>query len=105
MDAGAGGITVHNPLKVAPWCGERALTFAYNNALVLTAVLNQISNAANLQLMFFGKLQQVRQPCHTAIVFHDLANDSSRRAVRQCGEITTGLRMSGANEYAARLCH
>ena len=67
-------------------------------------MFDQIGNGTDLQAVFGGKQLQVRQARHGAIVVHDLADHGSRGAARHVSEVTAGLGVAGAHQYAAIHC-
>ena len=66
-----------------------------------TAVLDQVGDGADLQAVLGGKLLQVGQARHGAVVLHDLADHGGRRAAGHGGQVATGFGMAGAHQHAA----
>ena len=56
--------------------------------IILGTIGDQIGNRADLHVVGFGKLHQIRQPRHGAIVFHDLADHRRGMQPSNC-EIST----------------
>ena len=48
MNARAGSISIDDSLKITPRSSELSFAFANHNTFVLAAILDQVSNAANL---------------------------------------------------------
>ena len=48
MNARAGSISIDDPLKISPGSSELSFALANHNTFVLAAILDQVSNAANL---------------------------------------------------------
>jgi hypothetical protein len=68
---------------------------------MLAAVMDQVGDGADLQLVFATEFDQVGQARHAAIVFHDLADHRGRRQAGQFGEVAAGFGMAGTHQHAA----
>src|SRR5690606_41007920 len=69
------------------------------------AVLNQVGDGADLELVLLGEFFQVRATRHGAVVIHDLDDHGGGFATGHAGEITTGFGMAGAVQHTTRLRH
>ena len=78
---------------------------ALNGALIHGAIVDQIRNGANLEIVQLGESLQIFTAGHGAIVVHDLADHSGRLTPCQCRQITGRLGMACPAENAARIRH
>jgi len=67
--------------------------------------MDQIGNGADLEAVFGGELEQIRQARHRAVVFDDLADHGGWRKACQRGQVATRLGVACAHHHAARLSH
>ena len=67
------------------------------------AVLDQVEDGAELELVLLLELQQVRQPRHGAVVLDDFAEHAGGIQPRQPREIDRRLGVAAALQHAARL--
>ena len=49
-----------------------------NQEIIIEPVLDEISNGADFEPVFLGKLHEIRLARHRAVVLHDFANDACR---------------------------
>src|SRR5580698_3995516 len=71
--------------------------------LALAAVFDEVLDGTNLELVFAGEFDELRQPGHGAVVVHDFAEDADGPAIGEGDEVDDGLGMAGALEDAAGL--
>ena len=78
---------------------------ALDQPFVFAAIVDQVGNGADPELMLRGKFHQVRQPRHLAIVLEYFADH--RRGCEPCqlGQIAARLRVAGTHQHAAILRH
>jgi hypothetical protein len=103
MRAAGGRIAVSDHAEPAVHGFDRAIGEAPHDRFVRAAVMDQVGDRADLQVVLRGELEQVGQPRHRAVVLHDLAQHCRRREAREPREIAAGLGMPGAHQHAARL--
>ncbi len=60
---------------------------------------------ADLELVCAGEVFQLRTARHGAVVVHDLDDHRRRLKARQTRQVATGLGMTRAGQYSARLRH
>src|SRR5438093_4734933 len=73
--------------EVAMRRGERRLAGFPDESLRPQPVPNEVGDSDDFQLMQGGELEQVRNPCHGSVFFHDLANDSGSSQTSRGNEI------------------
>ena len=69
----------------------------------LQAVSNQVLNAYDLKAVLLGKLQQLGQTRHGAVVIHYLHQRSGRIESRQFAQVDGSLSVSAAAQHAVVL--
>src|SRR5450830_1923524 len=96
-------VTVGNRLKNTMHGMHFALGDTFNDALVLVAIVNQIGNGTDLEIMFGGKFNQVRQSRHSAVILENFTDHRCRSQTSHLRQITASLGMSGTHQYATFL--
>src|SRR3989338_2563282 len=103
MGALSGFVAIGHQLEFAV-CGlHLAPRHPFYQLFVLAAVLDQIGNRADLELMLFCKFDQVGQPRHLAVVLEDFADDRCRCQSGQLRQIAACLGMPGSHQHTAVL--
>ena len=64
--------------------------------LTATSVFDQVRDTADPESVFAGKLQELRQPCHGAIIVHDFTNHGDGTTTRHACQVQGGLRMTSS---------
>ena len=105
MRRATGLIEIHDGVKFPVRRLDLALSCALDQRLGAAAVVNQISNRADFQVVRLRKHQQIRQPRHAAIVVHDFANHRRRCQACQRRQITARFGVPGAHQHATGLRH
>src|SRR5438094_5698619 len=85
--------------EVAMGRGKRRLTGFPDESLRAQPVPNEIGDSDNFQLVERGKLEQVRNACHSSVFLHDLANDSSSRQTCRSSEVHGSLCLACAHKH------
>ena len=98
-------ILVGDRTKVSKCCRHGALVDAHDRLLILDAVLDQILDGTDLQIMLLSEDLEIGTPCHAPVLVENLDNDGSRAEARHAGQVATGLGMAGTHQCAARLGH
>ncbi len=83
---------------------DRLRQGALDQRLVAAAVVNQIGDGADLDVVRAGEFDQIGQTRHRAVVLEHFANHRCRLKPGQLGEIATGFGMSGAHQHATFAC-
>ena len=89
-------IAIGDCLELAINGFQGILTNPFNGLFIDHAVVNQIGNGTDLQVVLFGKGFEVRSTGHGPIVVHNLDNDRGRSHARQTSQITSGFSVTGA---------
>ena len=82
-----------------------ALGDTFHQFFVLVAIVDQVANGADLELVFTGEHQQIRQPRHGAVFLEYFANHGGRLFARQPGQITAGFGVPCTDQNATVLRH
>ena len=82
-----------------------ALRNARDQRFGAAAILDEIGDRADLQLVLGSELDEIGEPRHLAVVLQDLADDRRGREPGEPREIAAGLGVAGAHEHAALLRH
>ena len=64
-------------------------------------MLDEIGDGADFELVFLGKLHEIRLARHGAVVLHDLANDARRFETGKAGQVHGTLSLTRSNQDAA----
>ena len=81
--------------------GDDALGRTRDQALRLAAVVDEVGDGADFQLMLRGKFDEIGQARHATVVLEDFANHGGRLQAGQAGEVATGFGMAGAYQHTA----
>ena len=100
-----GAVTVGHQIELAQLAAQQLLFGALNRALVEQAVVNQVGNGADLDVVLLGKLFQLRATRHAAIVVHDLADHRRLAKAGHTGQVTGGFGVAGTRQHATGLRH
>ncbi len=84
--------------------GDRLLDHGLHQLLVLSPVLDQVGDGADLEVVLGCKDLELRHPGHGPVVVHDLADDAHGRAARELREVHDPLRLTAAHEHTALTC-
>ena len=76
---------------------------ALDELFTLAAVGDEIGDAANLEFVLLGELQQIRQPGHGAIGIHDFDEHTGFAKSGETGQIRGGFRVACAAQHTAGL--
>jgi hypothetical protein len=101
VGAAARLVAVGDQLELAVGGVQGALGNALDQAFVLAAVMDQVGDGADLQVVFFGELDQVRQARHGAVFLDDLADHRGRGQAAHFGQVAARFGMAGAHQDAA----
>jgi len=90
------GENAHFP--IAAIFGMHRFTRGFDHQIVMPcAISDQIGNGADLEFMLGGKVHQLAQTGHGAIIIHDLADHAGGVQPRKAGNIHRRLGMAGAD--------
>ena len=78
---------------------------AHHERLRAAAVLDEIGDRADPQMMLRGEVDEIGQPRHFAVLLQDLADDRGGREPGEAREVAPGFGVAGAHEHAAFLRH
>ena len=95
------GIPIGDHLELTPRGLNVALPHTLNHRLVFTAILNEVSNRAELQVVCTTVFDQIGQSRHRAIRLQDFANHRGRRQTSHCGQVATRLGMPSTHQHAS----
>src|SRR5690606_6943467 len=76
-----------------------------DSALMRNAIVDEVHNRTDFQVVLVCELLQVRTPRHAAVLIHDLDDGGRRSTPRQTCQVTPGVGMARTLQYATRLCH
>ena len=68
---------------------------------MLHAVTDEFSHCQHLQSVFLAELGQIRHPRHSAVFFHDFANDAGGNEAGHTGKIYGCLGLSRSHQHTA----
>src|SRR5690554_3611745 len=105
MNVGVTDFTVTIEIKHTVFSIYSLLVNTLNRLLIGHTVMNQISNSANFQAMFFCENFKIWTTRHSAIFFDDFTNHRSWLKTRKTRQVTTGFGMTSTVQYATWLCH
>src|SRR5712691_1293912 len=60
--------------EIAVWRRQRRFPNLSDESFVAKTITNEIGNGDDLQIMLLGELEQIGNPGHAAIFFHDFAD-------------------------------
>src|SRR2546430_4565377 len=80
-----------------------ARCLARDALLVLAPEMDEVGYGADLEPVMFRELDQVGQPRHASVVFHDLAQHRRWMEAGELREVAAGLGVPGAHQHTARL--
>ena len=89
--------------EVAMRRAQRPLGHLLDQGFILVAIMDQVGNRADFQIVFAGEFEQIGQARHAAVILHDLADDRGRRQAGQRGQVAAGFGMACAHQHAALL--
>ena len=96
-----GGVLVGHRVELAPGGLHAAPSQALDDGFMLAAVLDQVGDGADLELVLAGELHQVGQARHGAVGLEDLADHGGGRQAGHGGQVAAGLGVAGAHQHAA----
>ena len=82
---------------------DHALCHALDERFVLAPEMDEIGDRADLEPVMFRELDEVGQPRHASVVFHDLAQHRRRMEAGELREVAAGLGVPGAHQHPACL--
>src|SRR6185312_15232362 len=92
-------------LESAVCCLDGTFYNAFYQAFRTAAIMNEVGNSANPELMLCRKLDQVGETRHASVFIQYFADDGGGGESRQMRQIATGFCVAGAHEHAAVLRH
>ena len=100
-----GAIAVGHQVELTQLAAQQFFFGTLNRALVEQAVVNQVGNGADLDVVLLGELFQLRATGHAAIVVHDLADHRRLAKAGHTGQVTGGFGVAGTRQHATGLGH
>src|SRR5579862_8923408 len=101
MALGEDGGGVNDRFEVAELGAEAAFRLAFDEALGLEAVADEVGDGNHAYAVEPGEFGELGDARHGAIVVHDFADDAALAQAGETGEIDGGFGLAGANEHAA----
>src|SRR5271166_6616564 len=92
---------VSDQIKIAKTGWHIHHQLALDQSFALAAILDQIFDTADLQIVAPAKLPQIGKACHAAIRGHDFADDRRFFHACQSDQIDASLGMTSSNQCAA----
>ena len=103
MSEAVNGVAERHQTEIAIPGIQFIIGHLFNGFLIQGAILDQVGNGADLEIVLLGEHFQIFPTGHGAIFIHDFTDHPGRFTAGQLGQIAGRLGVTRAAQYTARL--